>query len=204
MSIKTDFKFAKQIKRKPGPGQYSVDGQELDWQNCRENFSKIFNHDNVGLFFSHEPGEEDRISSFIDKTEEILIRAALQNINKSKFFKTNLNFALWVEPSRFWMSCPMKRSLFTLLLRCGCNYDYVNYENALYSIGYSQSTKKAIQRFLYGFTEFKYKGESFEGIGKGWASYFSNRDCSEVCEKLEAPNYIPKVSFSFGGEILWA
>lgn len=203
MSIKTDVKFAKQIKRKPGPGQYSKDGQELNWLHCRENFSKIFKFNDAGLFFSHEPGEENRISAFIEKTEDILIRAALQNINKSKFYKTNLNFAMWVEPSSFWMGCAMKRSLFTLLLRCGCNYDYNNYEKALYSIDYCQSTKRAIQRFLYGFTEFKYKGESFEGIGKGWVSYFANKDSSEVCEKLEAPQYSARISFLFGGEILW-
>ena len=155
------------------------------------------------MFFSHEPDYEYKICAFIEKTEEILIRAALQNLNKSKFFKTNLNFALWVEPSNFWMKCPMKRSLFTLLLRCGQFYNYNNYEQALYSEEYSKSTKKALQRFLYGFTEFEYEGEKFEGIGKGWASYFANKECSVVCKKLKSPDYSPKLNFLFGGEFLW-
>ena len=70
-----------------------------------------------------------------------------------------------------------------MLLRCGIFYNQNNYEQALYSIQYSQSTKKALQRFLYGFTEFSFSGESFEGIGKGWVSYFANRDCKNLCEQ---------------------
>jgi hypothetical protein len=201
----TNIKFAKQIKKKPDSGHYSLGCEELDWISCRENFAKIFNQNQKGLFFSHEPSYEERISSFIEKTEEILVRAALQNINKSKFYKTNLNFATWIEPSSFWMKCPMKRSLFTMLLRCGSFYNFKNYEEALYSIQYSQSTKKALQRFLYGFTEFQLKNESFEGIGKGWVSYFANKDCNVICEKLKPPaDCLSDVKFLFGEEVLWA
>lgn len=204
--MNANLKIAKQIRRKPGPNQYALENEELNWEHCRENFSKIFKQHMSGLFFSHLPENDSNISSFIQKTEQILIVGALQKINKSKFYNTNLNFALWVEPSSFWMKCPMKRSLFTLLLRCGSYYDKNkdNYEEALYSVDYSKSTKKALQRFLYGFTEFSYNGENFEGIGKGWVSYFANKDCSSVCSKLKSPKEFSKTNFLFGGEILWA
>jgi hypothetical protein len=163
-------KTAKQFKKKPGPGQFSLEGDELNWEFCRENFSKKFTSNTRGIFFSCAEEQSEFVGEFIEKTEDILIKAALQNINKSKFFKTNLNFAIWIEPSSFWLDCPMKRSLFTILLRCGLSYKD-DYEKALYSIHHSKITKDAIQRFLYGFTEFVQEGEILDGIGKGWASF---------------------------------
>jgi len=197
-------KTTKQLKRIPNPGQYSLDGEELEWESCRENFSKKFNEKSLGLFFSYAGNQDESLSSFIEKTEDILINAALQNLNKSRFFKTNFNFAIWIEPSSFWMFCPMRRSLFTMLLRCGLNYNFNNYEEALYSIQYSKITKLAIQRFLYGFTDFVNKGENLEGIGRGWVSFFGNRGTDVVCEKLKRPHCLNENKFLFGEEVLWA
>jgi hypothetical protein len=197
-------KIARQIKKIPSPGQFSLDGEELEWEQCRENFAKRFTNAQNGLFFSHGVNNDENVCAFIEKTEDILIRGALQNIIKSNFYKTNLNFAIWIEPSSFWMNCPMKRSLFTMLLRCGLIYNLKNYEEALYGYQYSKITKNAVQRFMYGFTEFVFEDESFEGIGKGWASYFGNKPCDLVCEKLIMPSYLPVNKFLFGQEILWA
>ena len=114
--LKPSGKLAKQVKKIPDPGQFSLDGPELDWDFCRENFSIKFQKESNGLYFSCDQKQAQAVSSFIEKTEDVLIKAALQNLNKSLFFSTNLNFAIWIEPSRFWMNCSIRRSLFTLLL----------------------------------------------------------------------------------------
>jgi hypothetical protein len=61
----------------------------------------------------------------------------------------------------------MKRSLFTILLRCGQNYDFVrgNFEEALNSVSYARNTQYAVKRFLEGNT--KYTGNM-----RGWNLQF--------------------------------
>jgi myosin-crossreactive antigen len=203
--LSEEKKYAKQVRKKPTPGQYALEKEELEWEPCRENFAKKFNRNQKGLYFSCGHEQEKNVIAFIEKTEEILLKAALQNIVFSNFYKTNLNFALWVEPAEFWMECSLKRSLFTLLLRCGLSYDFVNYEKTLFQNQYSSVTKQALQRFFYGFTKADSKNEeSFEGIGKGWTSYFANKNSQIICEKLLLPDYLSDNKFPFGEEILWA
>lgn len=204
--IAPEKKIAKQYSFwnvKPNANFYALDGESLVWHSCREDFSKVFNKNSIGLYFSHADKSEN-ISSFIERTEDILISAANHNISKSLFFETNFKFALWIEPSNFWMECPVKRSLFTLLLRCGSFYNFDNYEKALFSLDYCKITKPAIQRFLYGFTQFKFENEIFEGIGKGWVSYFANQSIEIVCEKLTKPTSVSNTSFFIGEENIWS
>ena len=61
----------------------------------------------------------------------------------------------------------MKRSLLTILLRCGVKYNRKqdNFEDAVFSCAYTQNTRYAVQRFLDGFT--KYTGKS-----NGWYNQF--------------------------------
>jgi hypothetical protein len=196
-------KIVKQYNSKPEINSYAIEDVNLTWHACREDFSKIFKANSTGLYFSHN-NKSQNISSFIEKTEDVLIQAANHKISKSLFFETNFHFALWIEPSEFWMHCPVKRSLFTLLLRCGSFYNFNNFENALFSQDYCKITKPAIQRFLYGFTQFKFENEVFEGIGKGWVSYFANQSVEIVCEKLIMPSNIPNIKFLIGDDNLWS
>jgi hypothetical protein len=198
------IKKAKQYRKKPTPGQFSLDKDELDWDACRETFAKKLTALEKGFYFSCGHEQEKNVIAFIEKAEDVLANAALQKIVRSKFFKTNLNFAIWIEPSEFWMECPVKRSLFTLLLRCGLSYDMIDFEKALFQNQYSVVTKKALQRFFYGFTNFISKEEIFEGIGKGWASYFANKNTQIICEKLKQPEYLSSKKFLFGEDVLWA
>lgn len=204
MLISDSIKQVKQIRKKPTPGQFSLDKEELDWDPCRETFAKKLTVFEKGFYFSYGYDQEKNVAAFIEKTEEVLKTAALQNIKNSKFFRTNLNFAIWIEPADFWMECSVKRSLFTLLLRCGLSYDMINYEKTLFQNQYSTVTKKALQRFFYGFTKFVKQEEIFEGIGKGWTSYFANKNSQIICEKLQQPDYLSNKKFLFGEDVLWA
>ena len=196
--IEDVIKKAKQVTKKPRIGEFSVDGAELNWTYCREYFSEQFNEQNSGFFFSCGQSQQEKISSFIFKTEDVLNISL--NIQNSKFYSTNLNFAFWIEPSFFWVSCPMRRSLFTILLRAGLDYNASNYEDCLYN-NKTISTKNAIQRFLFGFTEFKDEDAILEGVGKGWINYFANKDVEFVREKLKSSSF--NIEFLFGEKILW-
>ena len=195
-------KNIRHLKRKPKVGQFSLEENASRWYFCREQFSENFLNNHVGLFFAHKKDEFQNICDFIHKTEDVLTNAALLNIEKSKFTRTNLNFILWVEPSKFWMQCSMKRSLFTLLLRSSLDYNCHNYEKCLFNC--SASTKLAIQRFMYGFTEFNDCDErKFKGLGKGWTDHFRNKNNFYVCKNLKMPNYLKKMELNFGKEVLW-
>jgi len=191
-----------QFKKRPNPGQFSLHGDSLDWSMCREQFSEKFNQNTKGLFFSFHPNKFQNVKSFIEKTEQILKEISFQDLESSVFVETNLNI-LWIEPSQFWMRCCMKRSLFTILLRCSLFYDFNNYEQVLLYSEYSRKTQVAIKRFMCGFTEFENIDNTFQGIGKGWVDYFKNKDYDFVCGKLKLPNYLKKTNFLFGGEFIW-
>ena len=71
----------------------------------------------------------------------------------------------------------MRRSLLTIIVRAGILYDLKkdNYEEALFKEPYVVPTKKAVMRFMYGFT--KYNGPSMDPTTsletKGWKTIFS-------------------------------
>jgi hypothetical protein len=173
----------KQVNRPPRIGSFAIEGPELKWESCRENFSRVFPL-NKGMFFSHEPNQGEKIAIFIDRVEQILCLK-----NKTAYAKTNLNFVLWLNPSDFWKECPMKRSLFTVLLRAALKYDPLrdNFQEALLSNSYIVSSKNAVYRFLFGFTKFQGDKKRAIGVGKGWVSYFKNKSDDFVCTSLVAP-----------------
>ena len=89
----------------------------------------------------------------------------------------------------------MRRSLFTLLLRQGLVYDTEvdNFEHALWSAvsanvydsgKYTEITKPAIKRFLYGFTEFTNEGEHELTGSQTWVARFKGKEEKYVCRQL--------------------
>jgi hypothetical protein len=178
----------------PPFGHFATDKPELDWEKCRERFASNFNSSTKGFYFSHEQNRGEYIACFIDKVETILIEGSGVLLEKTEFGRTNLNFALWVAPSSFWSCCPMRRSLFTILLRSALNYDPCvdNFEQALYTDDtkngqFAGETKEAIQRFLFGFTN--YQGHTdVEGINKGWWTIFKNAKVEDIRKKLVKPD----------------
>ena len=87
---------------------------------------------------------------------------------RSHFGPTQRKTIMWIRPSRWWTVKAMRRSLFTILLRAGSNYnmDLDNFEEALYSNQYSLNTKYAVQRFLAGNT-------LYVGKKRGWYKQFN-------------------------------
>lgn len=153
---------------RPDPGSFAKFKSFKDdryaigiWHTCRE----LFHTHLSGLklfFYAHEVGKGACIAEFISKIEN-----DLDVKPRSKFGPTQRKTIMWIEPSKWWINRAMRRSLFTLLLRTGSNYQLSkdNFEEALYSHHYALDTRYAIERFLKGYT--KYTGKK-----RGWHKQF--------------------------------
>lgn len=179
----------------PLGGAFLVPPESL-WISCREQFADKFKPDTKGFFFAHFNSNLD-VASFINKIEDVIelekkrLPDGLFYHEKSKYSETNLGSVIWVEPSDFWKQCEIRRSLFTLFLRCAQKYklDSDNFDDALYSTNYVAMTKDAINRFLFGFTTFV-KDEVALGSNrttlKGWVNVFQHKSKNEVKKQLVA------------------
>ena len=143
-------------------------GEDITIQNgefvtCRDRFHGN-NTSRLGdVLMAHPPGMGKNILLFINAIEQRMGHAIL-----TQGGPTNLKNASWFAPADFWRRNAMRRSLFTILLRNGREYQprNKNVEEALYSQYYTSSTRPAIERFLNGFTW-------YSGSSSGWYQQFS-------------------------------
>lgn len=194
----------------PSVCNYALEAEplkDIHWDHCREQFAAKFDEFTSGFYFSHPAGKSCDVAGFIAKFETIIGLSEF-----STYSKTNKESVLWVSPIKFWTNCEMKRSLMTLLLRCGINYDSSkdNFDDALFgdykeSI-YVKETKSAILRFMFGFT--KFTGELNQKttslvVKHGWREEFQKLDDSTICRRLVAPEGLNLESSIIGVGSLW-
>lgn len=151
-----------------------------EWLYCRE----YFQDESAGIrrfLFCHKQNKCKNIALFIHKIEN-----KLNLTERSIIGPTQRNNISWIRVCSWWTCTSMKRSLFTLLLRCGQNYKIYqdNFDESLFSIMYTKETKYAVQRFLDGHTR-------YTGKKKGWYKQFSGNDgitisppSKEIIDKL--------------------
>lgn len=204
--MKVEFQEKKRIyslSTEVAAGSFAMDAVPLEFQHCREQFAAKFTKDTSSFYFRHKMNQNETVAAFILKTEDIL-----QEDDHSQFSETNRSTILWVQPAMFWRACSVKRSLFTILLRAGMAYDLSqdNYEEALFGQEFVVPTRRAVMRFLYGFT--KYAGipwASGISIEKcGWKSVFEGKSEAEIKSLLVRPKefgYIPTEELALA---LWA
>ena len=150
-------------------GKYVINS----WLSCRE----IWHSQLYGLdifFLTHKSGQSKNIATFFNKLEELL------NIkNKSEFGPTQRTTVMYIKASRWWIKNPMRRSLFTIFLRCSAFFSIEknNFYNAMYCDEYALKTKDAISCFLDGNTVY---------IGKklGWLNQFENLKDKDIYKLL--------------------
>ena len=195
MGLDIQEHIIKESMGRPSPGEFALEhnGRAVEWVSCRDRFASLLNSRVEGFYFSHEC-DRMQVVAFIEKTEKILERPT-----HCLFQPTQRNYATWVFPSEFWKRCCIHRSLFTLLLRAGQNYNPIgdNYEYALYANDYLKQTKDAVMRFLFGFTEFTIR----DSWDLGWVATFANKSVEEIRTKLVAPK--PVESTLIGAGSLW-
>jgi hypothetical protein len=177
----------------------------VNFEKCRERFATLFTETTNGFYFMHHEGKGRDIAKFLDRIE-----AVLELKEPSKYAFTNRPHILWIEPSDFWRLCPMRRSLLTCLLRSGIVYEAHrdNFQEALFSHEYLKRTRKALMRFLFGFTNYTgvLIGPNYEGANlasKGWLSVFEFKDEPFIRQTLVSPNQTKTVSVIDLGEPLW-
>jgi hypothetical protein len=186
-----------EVRNKPPAGQYCLRRNPLEWIGCRERISALFKADTPHLLFSVTDGEE--VARFIRKTEEII-----ELPEYTTFQRTNRNYIIQIVPHSFWKECPIRRSLFTILLRQGLFYDVPrdNYEDALYfynsvTRNYTQLTRLAVTRFLFGFTNYCGPTDTYTG----WVTLFKNAPLKTIRQWLKRPN--PETNL-IGAGTIWA
>lgn len=134
----------------------------IQWYYCRELFHNHLKDVDL-FFFAHKVGCANNVIKFMQRIEDIT------GCPKSNFGPTQRKNIIWIQPSIWWKKS-IKKSLFTILLRCGNNYSVNrdNFEDALFSYAYASDTKHAINRFLNGFTLcLSHK--------RGWHKQFKNK-----------------------------
>lgn len=188
-----EIKFTPSLYFECDDGSFGLDMPPHKFETCRERFAIQWNETTKGFYLTHPKDKGFDIACFLKKSELILKQTEF-----SQYSLTNRDTVLWIEPSQFWMSCRMRRSLLTILVRAGILYDNKadNYEEALYSEKWAKPTKIAVMRFLFGFT--KYSGPSIENQSietRGWKYIFECQDEQITKQFLKWPEqnaYIPK------------
>lgn len=203
----------KKIKTQVHPpcGNFALEvdpSKDVHWDHCREQFAAKFDEHTIGFYFSHPHGKSIDVGEFISKFETVL---GIQS--PSKFAKTEKQTVLWIEPSSFWKSCQIKRSLLTIIIRCAMNYDLNrdNFDDALFGdykeSTYIKETKFALLRFMFGFTQFTGKlntvAPTATVIKQGWREEFINANESVVRRKLTLPEGFAKDISIVGVDSLW-
>ena len=207
MLQKFDFKQYKSHYSTPIIGSFALEDKEngsLQWDYCREQFSAKFDYKNnksKGFFFCHEVKKEASVANFLKKFEDVILYSHVNKFKNSSFAKTSHSSVLWIEPSDFWLDCPIKKSLLTLLVRSTINYsqDHDNFEESLFGEEFKENfhireTKAAVIRFMLGFTHF---------VGNlpipnvciakhGWHEEFKNSDKTEIKSVLRMPKFVEK------------
>ena len=151
--------------------------QANKWYFCRE----WFQQDSQGvtrLLYSHGQRQTEDVARFIRKVEN-----KLKLKNKSRIGPTQRSTISWIKVVPFWTKTSMRRSFFTMMLRCSQNYDWVenNFEEALFSIRYTLETAYAVRRFLKG--NVRYTGKT-----TGWHDEFKYRSKEKIDRLLVKPD----------------
>lgn len=155
----------------------------VQWTHCRDIFQDVCNYSLTakGMWYCHgRCAAVESVCAFIERVED-----RLDLRERSIFRKTPYPEIVWSKPSPFWINDFVRRSFFTLCLRCGMrykrmrnNFDYCIYEH----YGISRSTRPAIKRFLNGYTVYPYEEPEFNT--QGWQWIFSD-DCGEPVDGVE-------------------
>ena len=200
----------------PPIGYYALDNDDTKpvvWDHCREQFLGKMSPGMPGFFFSHYDKRSNDVAYFICHFEQIVSLSG-RNMTFSCFSKTERKNIIWIVPSKFWLSCLMRRSLLTLLLRCSLNFECAqrNFESCLFGdypeCKLIRETRKAVIRFMFGFTEYIGQlphvstSDSSNLIRHGWHSEFSNATELDVKSKLALPVGCISVN-KFGFDFLW-
>ena len=131
----------------------------ISWETCREMFTWHFINpqkpvDVFEFIFHHFDKGGINVARFIHEVENKL---KIENQTQFHGFIHQPTFSI-IFPNKWWFKNQLRIQLFSILMRCGQYYQN-DFDVALNN-SYAGNTKKAVHKFLDGFT--KYAGE--EGL----------------------------------------
>ncbi len=113
--------------------------------SCREEFFGSFGKNTKWIGFITPVLNIKLLNKFFTKIEN-----QLKIKKQTVFYHSNLKGAVIIEVADFWLENQCRRSLFTLLLRCGAVYFKNDFDKAINSYNLAKATKNAIHYFLAG------------------------------------------------------
>jgi len=133
----------------------------IEWFNCRDSFhTQWLRRNNETLLYVCN---KNNVKKFIDLAEK-----TLRLWNKTTIHNTENKNIAYIYPAPFWKDCPLRMSLFTILLRAGQKYtDEMEWRETLFEYPYAYETKEAIAYFFAGHTVSKVKHQ------EGWHKTFA-------------------------------
>jgi hypothetical protein len=154
------------------------------WTHCRDEFQDVPDCsicDN-GFWYCHIKNQGHNVCAFIDRIVNKI--CATRHISRTKFFETDYDNILWVVPSEFWISNFIRRSFFSLSLRCGQWYKRSKFDlnKAFNHYEDGRDTDNAIKRFLNGYTF--YIGDEPEFNSMGWGYLMAHLTKAEAARLL--------------------
>lgn len=202
----------------PPPGQYGMPGASgltvSSWDHCREQFAAKFKKDVSSFFLSHADGRGRSVAEFVARFEEVLTSDIGRNrFHHSRFALTSNDSVTLIKPSDFWRDCFFRRSLLTILVRSGQNYcpQAGNFDDCLFGqykeCQFLKDTKKAVLRFMFGFTVFCGNEPPSSGstvVKHGWREEFEKSGEVEIRKKLALPAYVRRSYNIVGLDALWS
>lgn len=157
--------------------------------SCRDQFFGVFEEKTSIIGFYLFPGLNiNQLNGFFEQIEN-----KLNLEEKIIFHPSSIDNLVVIEVPNFWREHMVKRSLFTLFLRCGSVYYKGNVNNAIESYSLANSVKHAIEHFLDGniFPTFnKWKNNI------GFVNEFYGMPTKELFSKFQAFQVKPAQHFT--------
>ena len=153
-----------------------------EWLYCRE----YFQDESAGIrrmLFCHARNKSKNVAAFLHSVESRLCIG-----ERSVVGPTQRNNISWIYMSPWWMCTSMKRSFFTVLLRCGERYllSAGNFDEALMSHTYFSETEYAVRRFISGHTR-------YTGKKRGWYNAFKRGEGDRFERRAPPPESVDRL-----------
>lgn len=146
-----------------------ITGERISWTTCRDIFESWCGIYSIKEFYFQRilTSEMEKVAKFIEIVENKL---KLSQEQRTIFRPTNESCVVQINWGKnFWHCNPLRRSLFTALLRASNTFNGSNFEEALWSQHYLNTTKKAVEKFLNGYTFYVRRNDK-----GGWHATFYN------------------------------
>lgn len=147
-------------------------------RKCRVEFAEHFQRDINLIGFYKENININLVNKFIE-----LVENKLKIKTPTIFYQLNRDTII-IKVSPFWMKSALKRSVFTLFLRCGAVYYKKGFWNAINDYNLSRTVKPAIKRFLKGYTSTKLRKQDDDDFPAGFVTLFEGMSGKQLSKNL--------------------